>query len=69
MKSVRDWISDNPEFFAGICTVLLIIFFVIVAVFQITAYVALAVLVIALFGTLVKVIYTIILALVEEFLC
>lgn len=69
MKSVRDWISDNPEFFAGICTVLLIIFFVIVAVFQITAYVALAVLVIALFGTLVKVVYTIILALVEEFLC
>lgn len=69
MENVRDWISDNPEFFAGICTVLLIIFFVIVAVFQITAYVALAVLVIALFGTLVKVIYTIILALVEEFLC
>lgn len=69
MENVRDWISNNPEFFAGICTVLLIIFFVIVAVFQITAYVALAVLVIALFGTLVKVIYTIILALVEEFLC
>lgn len=69
MKSVRDWISDHPEFFAGICTVLLIIFFVIVAVFQITAYVALAVFVIALFGTLVKVVYTFILALVEEFLC
>lgn len=69
MKNVRDWISDNPEFFAGICTVLLIIFFVIVAVFQITAYVALAVLVIALFGSLVKVVYTFILALVEEFLC
>lgn len=69
MKNIRDWISNNPEFFAGICTVLLIIFFVIVAVFQITAYVALAVLVIALFGTLVKVVYTIILALVEEFLC
>lgn len=69
MENVRDWISNNPEIFAGICTILLIIFFVIVAVFQITAYVALAVLVIALFGTLVKVVYTFILALVEEFLC
>lgn len=69
MKNVRDWISNNPEIFAGICTVLLIIFFVIIVAFQIIAYVVLAVLVIALFGTLAKAIYTIILALVEEFLC
>lgn len=69
MKNVRDWISDNPEIFAGICTVLLIIFFVIVAVFQIASYVAFTVVVIALFGSLVKVVYTFILALVEEFLC
>lgn len=69
MKSVRDWISDNPEFFAGICTVLLIIAFVIIAVFQIASYVSFAVVVIALLGTFVRVIYTFILALVEEFLC
>lgn len=69
MERVRDWISDNPETFAGICTVLLIIFFVIVAVFQIAAYVVSAIVVMALFGSLAKLIYTIILALVEEFLC
>lgn len=69
MENVRDWISDNPEIFAGICTVLLIIFFVIIAAFQIASYVAFAVVVIALFGSLVKVVYTFILALVEEFLC
>ena len=69
MENVRDWISDNPEFFAGICTVLLIIAFVIIAVFQIASYVAFAVVVIALLGTFVRVIYTFILALVEEFLC
>lgn len=69
MENVRDWISSNPEAFAGICTVLLIIAFVIIAVFQIASYVAFAVVVIALFGTSVKVIYTFILALVEEFLC
>lgn len=69
MKNVRDWISNNPEIFAGICTVLLIIAFVIIAVFQIASYVAFAVVVIALFGSLVKVVYTFILALVEEFLC
>lgn len=69
MKNVRDWISDNPEIFAGICTVLLIVAFVIIAVFQIASYVAFAVVVIALLGTFVRVIYTFILALVEEFLC
>lgn len=69
MENVRDWISDNPEIFSGICTVLLIIAFVIIAVFQIASYVAFAVVVIALLGTFVRVIYTFILALVEEFLC
>ena len=69
MKNVRDWISDNPEIFSGICTVLLIVAFVIIAVFQIASYVAFAVVVIVLLGTFVRVIYTFILALVEEFLC
>lgn len=69
MEKVRDWISDNPEIFSGICTVLLIVAFVIIAVFQIASYVAFAVVVIALLGTFVTVIYTFILALVEEFLC
>ena len=69
MKNVRDWISDNPEIFSGICTVLLIIFFVIVAVFQIASYVAFTVVVIARFCSLVKVGYNFIFALVEEFLC
>lgn len=69
MENVRDWISDNPEIFSGICTVLLIVAFVIIAVFQIAAYVSFAVVVIALLGTFVRVIYTFILALVEEFLC
>lgn len=69
MKNVRDWISDNPKIFSGICTVLIIVAFVIIAVFQITAYVSFAVVVIALLGTSVSVIYTFILALVEEFLC
>lgn len=69
MENVRDWISYHPETFAGICTVLLIIAVGIIAAFQIAAYVVLAVFVIALFGTLVNVVYTTILALVEEFLC
>ena len=69
MKNVRDLISDNPEIFSGICTVLLIVAFIIIAVFQIAAYVSFAVVVIALLGTFMRVIYTFILALVEEFLC
>lgn len=69
MENVRDWISDNPEIFSGICTVLLIIAFVIIAVFQIASYVAFTGVVVVLLGTFVRVIYTFILALVEEFLC
>lgn len=69
MENVRDWISDNPETFAGICTALLIIAVIIIVAFQIVAYAILAIWVVALSFAFVKMLYTFILALVEEFLC
>lgn len=70
MKNVRDWISDNPKIFAGICTALLIITIVIMASFPMVAYVIISAIVfIVSLAFFVHFIYTFILALVEEFLC
>lgn len=69
MENVRDWISDNPETFAGICTALLIIAVIIIVAFQIVAYAILVIGVVALSFGFVKMLYTLIFALVEEFLC
>ena len=70
MKNVRDWISDNPKFFAGICTASLIIAIVIIASFPMVAYVISSVIVfIVSLVFFVQLIYTLILAIVEEFLC
>ena len=70
MKNVRDWISDNPEIFAGICTALLIIAIVIMAAFPMVAFVIIsAIIVIVSLAYFVQLIYTFILSLVEEFLC
>lgn len=69
MKNVRDWISDNPKTFAGICTALLIIVIVITATFSIAAYVIPVIFAIVFLVLSVQLLYTVILALVEEFLC
>lgn len=70
MKNVRDWISDNPKTFAGICTASLIIAIVIIASFPTVAYVIISAIVfIVSLVFFVHFIYTFILALVEEFLC
>lgn len=69
MKNVRDWISDHPEFFAGICTALLIIVIVITATFSIAAYVIPVIFAIVFLVLSVQLLYTVILALIEEFLC
>ena len=70
MKNVRDWISDNPKIFAGICTASLIIAIVIIASFPTVAYVIFLVIVVIVSSALfVYFIYTFILSLVEEFLC
>ena len=69
MKNVRDWISDNPKTFAGICTALLIIAIVIIASLQIAAYVIPVIFAIVSLIFFMQLIYTVILALVEEFLC
>lgn len=69
MKNVRDWISDNPKIFAGICTALLIIAIVIMATFQIAAHVIVVIFVIVSLACFVQLTYTFILGLVEEFLC
>lgn len=67
MKNVRDWISDNPKTFAGICTALLIIA---IAISQMVAYAILAIFAIIIsLIFFVYFIYTLILSLVEEFLC
>ena len=70
MKNVRDWISDNPKIFAGFCTALLIIAIVLMAILPMVAYVVISVIVfIVSLVFFVQLIYTFILALVEEFLC
>lgn len=71
MKNVRDWISDNPKTFAGICTASLIIAIVIIASFpMVAAYVVIsAIVLIVSLVFFVYFIYTFILSLVEEFLC
>lgn len=69
MENVRDWISDNPKTFAGICTALLIIAVILIAAFQIVTYAILVICIVVLLFTFVKMIYTLILGLVEEFLC
>lgn len=69
MKNVRDWISGNPKTFAGICTALLIIAIVIIAIFPIVAYVIPVISAIVFLVFFVQLLYTFILALVEEFLC
>ena len=70
MKNVRDWISDNPKIFAGICTALLIIAIVLMAILPMVAYVIISAIVfIVSLVFFVQLIYTFILALVEEFLC
>lgn len=66
MKNVREWISDNPKVFAGICTALLIIAIVIIAILPMVAYVIISAIVVIVPLVLT---YTFILALVEEFLC
>ena len=66
MKNVREWISDNPKIFAGICTALLIIAIVIIAILPMVAYVIISAIVVIVPLVLT---YTFILALVEEFLC
>lgn len=69
MKNIRDWISDNPKVFAGICTALLIIVIVITATFSIAAYVIPVIFAIVFLVLSVQLLYTVILALIEEFLC
>ena len=70
MEKVRDWISDNPEIFAGICTALLIIVIVLMAILPVVAYVIISAIVVIVFLVyFVQLIYTYILSLVEEFLC
>ena len=70
MKNVRDWISDNPKIFAGICTASLIIAIVLITILPMVAYVIIsAVVFIVSLVFFVQLIYTLILALVEEFLC
>ena len=70
MKNVRDWISDNPKTFAGICTALLIIAIVLMAILPMVADVIIsAIVVIVSLACFVQLTYTFILALVEEFLC
>lgn len=69
MKNVRDWISDNPKTFAGICTALLTITIVITATFSIAAYVIPVIFAIVFLVLSVQLLYTVILALIEEFLC
>ena len=70
MENVRDWISDNPKTFAGICTALLIIAIVLMAILPMVAYVIIsAIVVIVSLACFVQLTYTFILALVEEFLC
>ena len=69
MKNVRDWINDNPKTFAGICTALLIIAIVITAIFSIAAYVIPIIFAIVFLVLSVQLLYTVILALIEEFLC
>lgn len=69
MKNIRDWISDNPKVFAGICTALLIIVIVITATFSTAAYVIPVIFVIVFLVLSVQLLYTVILALIEEFLC
>ena len=64
--NVREWISDNPKVFAGICTALLIIAIVIIAILPMVAYVIISAIVVIVPLVLT---YTFILALVEEFLC
>ena len=69
MKNVRDWISDNPKTFAGICTASLIIAIVIILSFPMVAYVISVIVFIVSLVFFVYFIYTFILSLVEEFLC
>ena len=70
MKNVRDGISDNPKTFAGICTALLIIAIVLMAILPMVADVIIsAIVVIVSLACFVQLTYTFILALVEEFLC
>lgn len=70
MKNVRDWISNNPKIFAGICTALLIITMVLMTILPMVAYVIISAIVfIVSLVCFVQLTYTLILGLVEEFLC
>lgn len=70
MKNVREWISNNPKIFAGICTALLIIIMVLMPILPMVAYVIISAIVfIVSLVCFVQLTYTLILGLVEEFLC
>lgn len=70
MKNVREWISNNPKIFAGICTALLIITMVLMTILPMVVYVIISAIVfIVSLVFFVQLTYTLILSLVEEFLC